>query len=391
MAPLATSDDVRVTDWNDPPERQGSGPGSDRPWQAPSTPGAGGGEREPAGTWGQPASPQDDHGWQDVPRPPTAATGGDKGFRIQPMTIGDLLDATFKMLKLHWKPLLQIAGVYALPAVVLQLLLVSGSSDSVDVNGGNASGVLTGLVNGLGNDRAADSVGLVVTAGVLSLAFSVLLIPLLQGAITRLVASAYLGEDIDARQALQLAKSRWTTLMAAAVLTFFCVLGGLVLLIIGAFVIAVLLTFVTPVIMVEGGKARRALSRSWSLFNKRFWGYVGALVAMGIVELIIKLVLSALAAIIGTPLLGSHAAGGVVNVLAAAVNLIVSGILATLMYFDARVRNEGFDIQLAMGRQQAASPSWGPAQRIDDVPRAEPQRQEPYRNDPPDPQPPLTR
>jgi hypothetical protein len=116
-------------------------------------------------------------------------------------------------------------------------------------------------------------------------------------------------------------------------------------------------TLVVPVVLFEEGRGRGALSRSRALVRGRWWPTCGVL---GITSLLSALVGGALQGV----LLGVSAAGGeVVDAIARAVATSLSSMLTTpfsaavvtVLYFDMRVRKEGFDLEL-LARQVGVEP-----------------------------------
>jgi hypothetical protein len=414
-----------VSDWNDPQKQPDDSSGERRPWESPdqaersSRPQSESESREWS-SWGDPSErgrhaeagqgaaagdrtsptgPGQQHRWT----PDGSGADGKGGFRLTPMTFADLLDTTFKLLKANWRQLAIVAAVYVVPATILQFIALIGADGQLSVGSSNTSSV---VYEAWGNSRVSDEIGRILLAGLFSVLLSIGLLPYVQGAITRLVASSYLNHPITAEQALRSTRPHWKTLVLANLLVLLCTMGGLVLLIIGAIVVSILCVVVNPVVVLEGGNARRAVSRSWGLVSKRFWAYLGTLIVIAVIELIIGIGVGLVIGQLGSAILGDRLGHGLANVVNSTIGLCIGGIVVTLFYFDARVRSEGYDLQMMFERVNAGSTGgpaqgshaaqggpvgqqWGPAQRTDEGP-ATGGAADQGRTPPDDTQPPLT-
>jgi len=109
---------------------------------------------------------------------------------------------------------------------------------------------------------------------------------------------------------------------------------------------------IVPVIVIEETGVVDSLRRSWALIWPRFWPYFGTIIVAVIVSYFAQLVasipfliFSAIAAWIDfAPL--RFAADSLLSIESILIAVPISAVIATLLYFDARVRHEGFDIQM---------------------------------------------
>jgi len=270
------------------------------------------------------------------------------------MLVGEMLDSTFKMIRLRWRDLAKIALVYALPALVIDLIVAALSDHSSSSFGtGTGFGFLGTFLGDIQSSEDNAAAGLISALGGLVLAVAVL--PYVQGAITRLVAGTYLGRSLTSEEALRGVRPLWGTFAAANLLVMLATFGGVLALFVGAIVVAVLCTAVVPAIAVEEVSATRAMSRSWGLVKTRFWGYWGTLILAGILSILVTIIIMVVGLAAGA-LFGAIAdplgwlAVGLASMVGGMVGTCISAIIATLIYFDARVRNEGFDVQMMAAR-----------------------------------------
>jgi hypothetical protein len=256
------------------------------------------------------------------------------------------------LFKAAWKQLTLAVLVYAVPAGIFAgAINVIDGNHSVSVSSG------FGISNfeTKGHLSGADYGGLAICY-LLLIAVAVFLRPYVQGAITRLIAAQYLGREMEAKEAFAGVRKLWWRFIGASILVGLCIGAGLVAFLVGALVIAVLFTAVVPIIAIEEETVFNAMGRSWALMRRRFWGYLGIRVLMYIIARFAGGVLALIPELIG---IGFYAAGaGVVGAFFLAVSQVVANLIAlpisaivtTLIYFDSRVRNEGFDVQMMAAR-----------------------------------------
>jgi hypothetical protein len=161
------------------------------------------------------------------------------------------------------------------------------------------------------------------------------------------VSDGYLGGEPTWRDSLAFAARRLRSLVWLAILTGVLVgLAFLALIVPGVYFYGAWLVAV-PVLLLEGTRGRKALKRSRQLIRHRWWPTA----ATFFVATLLRTILSgAVAAVIVALSRTSGTAHTVVNV-------VVGGFLSVLLtpftaaviaviYYDLRVRKEGFDIEL---------------------------------------------
>src|ERR687888_282568 len=125
-------------------------------------------------------------------------------------------------------------------------------------------------------------------------------------------------------------------------------LVGLLFCFVGALVPMTFFLVTTPAVVVEELGPIRAMARSANLLRPRFWPVMGIAVVSGLMA-------SVLANILSTPFtflalaIGYHWGWILVavgTILPALLTTPFVSVVATLVYFDARIRNEGFDLQM---------------------------------------------
>lgn len=310
-------------------------------WDNPSNGGTNGGWPAPP-----PGGPSAGNQWQPGQKP----KGADGTFALAPLTVADVLDLTFSLLRKSWRQILPLVLLYAVPAGVL-----SGISAAVQDDRSFNYGFFGNAFSGDSN-LSGSTVVVFIILTLLSVVLSVAFKPFIQGAITRLIAAEYLGREMQAKEALLGVKPLFWRFLLAYILVYLILGFGFVLLLLPGIAFGVLLTAVTPVIAIEEEKVGNAIGRSWALMKLRFWSYL----AIRFVMYLIAFVASLLVQVVPIGLaflffaLNIDALGAVFMALGSVfgelIAMPIGAIVVTLIYFDARVRFEGFDLQMMAAR-----------------------------------------
>jgi hypothetical protein len=257
------------------------------------------------------------------------------------MSLGDILDGAFKLLKANARTILIVVAVIILPLQFLTAFLVRDAFEF---------GVLDVFSDPSVADAAAEqgaNTGQLVgqLAGVF---LSILATPFIAGCIARVVAASYLGTQIGPGEALAAAARRFWPLLASFLLVHLVELVGFVLCILPGLAVMAMYTLVAPAIVEERLGPIEGMARSWRLVRPRFWAVLGISLLAGFIASFLGNILSFV------PVFGALIVGGayawlfvaVGGVLGSIVTAPIVAIVATLLYFDARIRHEGFDLQV---------------------------------------------
>ncbi|MCU1437182.1 MAG: hypothetical protein JWP66_269 [Naasia sp.] len=353
--------------WESPGGRQS--PDRDAPRPQPRY-----GEYAPAGA-APPPPPLAQAAWTPPPKPGLVP--------LRPLGFGTLLLAPFQLLR-------KTPGLIGV-AILLQfaVLVVGGVLAAAVIFGGFAR--ITDWEDPDQQSLIAGSIAGGVLGSLALVAFSFVISAFLQGIVVEIVARASLGVVPTVRAAWQRVKPRlgplvlWTVLVGVAVFVILLILTGVVLigvalgpvgiavsigvailLGLGALAlwiwIATKLSLVPSVLVLEGGKLRAAISRSWRLTDANFWRTLGAqFLVAAIVNIVAQItttpisVLGGLApALIDPNMTGSGVAVLVITQIViyalatviGAISVIVTSTVAALLYLDLRMRKEGLDLVL---------------------------------------------
>jgi hypothetical protein len=259
---------------------------------------------------------------------------------LHPMGVGDVLDGSFKLLKANARTVLLVVAAVLIPVQLISSFLLRDTFSVGFLNLINDPTLLEGQETGMG----AGSTIVSIVTGLLSLITG----PLIAGAVSRVVAASYVGGSLGPGPALRATARRLLPLLAASFLTFLAEAFGFLLCILPGLLLFALYTAVTPAMMIEDLGPIEGMRRSWRLLRPRMWGVLG-------ITLLARLIAGFLGNVLGAvPTIGATLLGGsfawlfvaVGSVLSSLVSAPIVAIVATLVYFDGRIRTEGFDLQM---------------------------------------------
>ena len=271
---------------------------------------------------------------------------------LQPMGFTDILDTIFSLYRNHFRLIFGICIVYFV--LMLGLNLLSGISIFFFSNSGS-----WGIV-----------IGIPVITSWLTLLISLVSI----GVLLFAGAQAYLGRQIATGTAFrQITRRFWSYL--GSTLLYVLIVGLLVVTCIGipfAIYFAVRWGFYAQAVLIEETSATNALRRSSELVKGTWWRVFGILFAIFLLAFMIQTILQ-FSLLFGFGLTQAISGeGGVLKMLErlfipelttwdglvnyiiqSFINSVVTSLMlpvgiigSTLLYFDQRIRKEGFDIEM---------------------------------------------
>jgi hypothetical protein len=253
------------------------------------------------------------------------------------MNLADVLDGAFKLYKANAKALIAITAAFVVPVQLLAAYLRR------DLFGGQ------GLLSVM-NDSSAVSDGGAEFGGnagmLLAIGATVLVLPFVAGAVSRVVAASYLGEELSPGDALRATGRRWWALTAAWILVHVLEALALVACIVPFFFVMPLFVAVAPAIVVERLGPVRGMKRSARLIKPRLFPVLGIAVVSGLLASAVGAALGfipqTVALLVGLRWGWLLLAAG--EILVGIVTTPFVAIVATLVYFDGRIRTEGLDL-----------------------------------------------
>jgi hypothetical protein len=292
--------------------------------------------------------------------------------RLRPLSLGDILDTAIALYRQNFALFAGVVAVIAVPEALITLLIrlsqpasPFSTTTTRGFEGGSSTSFQwhTSYFAGFGGS-------LLVTA-----VFNVLI----TGALARTISERYLGRQITiAESYTEVGVGGFVSLAIASILTgiltaagfvvagviiallvliavagvpaWISVLLGIVIGVAGvaaAVYVWVHLQFVAQAIVIERRGIIASLKRSWDLINGSGWRVFGIVI---VISLLVFIVSAIVGGVLNIPLAILNAqAGSVVGSLLSILFQPFQFAAYTLLYYDLRVRKEGFDMEQLAG------------------------------------------
>lgn len=291
----------------------------------------------------------------------TAPIGGasgqrPSGFLMRPLSVSDLLDETVAIYKRQFVAFITLTGVVIVPiaalaALMLVMLTVASSS----------------LESGRLSPGQSAALGFGAFAVTLPVTIVSLIGRMLAGVVAvKVTADVILGNRVDIWGSYRMVLGKLVPLSVASILVG-VVTGAAGLCFPVAIYFAMSWGLIFPVIVLEGHGGVEAMRRSWQLMKGRRWQFLICMIVIGVVAAVLIGIPAALFGVAAgagivvwggrfdpdSGILAVQMAQVVLQTLGETLFLAFSYILITRFYFDARVRNEAYDLELRLDRLAA--------------------------------------
>ncbi|NQT21506.1 MAG: hypothetical protein HQ592_17510 [Planctomycetes bacterium] len=263
-----------------------------------------------------------------------------------PMSIGQILDQTFKLYRKNLARFIAIIAVVQVPASLITILALVGV--------GIATAAFVASEQGEAIMTPSASFGLLLVAfGGLFL--SMVAATLGHAALTKSISECYLGRESTVGQSYRFVLAKLPAILAAGVLVVLLTFMGLALCIVPGILLMALFYLTTPAIILEDLGAIKGMSRSRSLTAGNF----GKVLGLALIVLLIVFVVSIFFQLIGGVISfiavpnNEFAAQLIVQVFSLFAQVIaapIGGISSILLYYDLRIRKEAFDLEMLAER-----------------------------------------
>lgn len=259
---------------------------------------------------------------------------------LRPLTLGDLLDQTFALYRQNFALFAGVVALLAVPQAIIGTVL-------------NLSRPSTPLVTGTGSqavvhaDRIGTVFGYAAGSGLIGVVFGALI----TGALAQAISARYLGRRISVIDAYRtIGFGTFLRLIAASLLLGVLVFLGIFTLFIMSVVFFVRYLFVSQVIVLEREPLFASFGRSWRLTRGSFWRVFGYSIVVYIIAALFEAIVGGIPSTVLALGSGSAAFSGLFTAIATVLVTPFQFGALTLLYYDLRVRNEGFDLEhLARG------------------------------------------
>ena len=272
--------------------------------------------------------------------------------QLRPLSVGEVLDASFKIVRQSFSTLAACVLVVALPLNIVNTLITASTSDNAfNLDSKPSTGASSDFSSG-----TTEFAGFLLTA-----TLSIVLMTIATAACFRAVSGVYLGEAPTVGGSLSFAATRLLPVIGLSLLYFLGLIPAFIALVIPFIWLSVAWSVSFPALLSEGIGPVAALGRSFRLVKGHWWPTFGALLVMYLLVAVISGILGALLGAALIAAVDSEAVAAVfytiINTLSSLITLPLMAAVLTVIYFDLRVRKEGFDLQLlarGVGRETSA-------------------------------------
>jgi hypothetical protein len=262
---------------------------------------------------------------------------------LRPRGVGETLDAAVALYRSRFGALVRITALVVIPVQMLNVLVTLSTSPSGSTVGPSGVSAVYDSRASVWTPLAGNLTGTIITT--LSTAFAT-------AAVVRLVADTYLGTTVSQSDSARFAWHRigavlWLAIVSGVVValaTLMCFIPGIWLQV--AWAVAM------PALLLENKSVGAALSRSFQLTKNSWWRCAGIYWTGQLLSLFVTLVLAGVVAFAirsyahGTAALAIEQ--GISRSIAASITTPFLAAAIIVMYFDLRIRSEGFDVQMAL-------------------------------------------
>ena len=277
-------------------------------------------------------------------------------MQFEPMSVGQILDRAFRLYRANFVRFIAITAVVQVPLTLLliviqQIFLVSAKTEA--------------------DERM---IGVVIGGSLITVFLTILAKTLANAALVKNISEAYLGNDVSVGEAYRFVLPRLGTLVWASIVVGAVVALGFVLLIVPGIIFSLWFALTSQIIVLEKLKTTPAMGRSRRLVSgnmgKTFLlglviGLIGMGVSLGVQALSNVIVEGATSSSLGLAFCVSQLLSLVGEILV----LPISAAAFILLYYDLRIRKEGFDLEML-------------AQSLGTRPQEQSQEQSPYESPP---------
>lgn len=258
------------------------------------------------------------------------------------MTVGDIVDGAFKLLKANARTMVAIAAVFVVP-----VQLVAAYAQRNTLGGAGLIEVFDDPSALEAAEQSGQSAGDLVLQ-LLALVGQQATLPLIGGAVAAVVAASYLGEDLGPGAALRRTGRKSWALLASWFLHLLAYIPATIACVLPVVFLMPMFMVVAPAVVAEDLGPLAGIGRSWRLVARRYWPVLGIGLLSGVIAYMVTTALTFVPG--GVAVLVGLDWGWIIvaasGIVAAVITTPIVTIIAVLVYFDLRIRTEGFDLQM---------------------------------------------
>jgi len=248
-------------------------------------------------------------------------------YSIGELTVGQILDHTFSLLKNHPVLLLGIAAIFYGPVLLIQGILTQ--LNTPDTSGANPQEAMSAMVE--------SSPILMIIGIVFMVIYFILVGPLTTAGITHAVSKVYLDRSTTIRESIGVAFSKLLGLLGTSILAGIFIMVGFILFIIPGIYLALKYFLAQQVVVLEDTAGYKAMKRSGELMK----GSMGIAFVLMFMIMIISFGVGFISALI--PLVPAQL---ILSMIGQVFAVGLAAIATTVFYFHARAKVENYDLQI---------------------------------------------
>lgn len=241
---------------------------------------------------------------------------------LRPRSATEIIDASFQLLRRYYTQLVAVAVVALLPYIVI-----------VALTGGMGTESPTIILQFLAQWLCAALAEAAVIAG---------------------VSQAYLEGSVDIQHALLSTVGRLPTIILAGLFRGVAILLATLALFFPGIYVTLRTFAIIPVVVLEEKSAGEGFRRSWDLAKGEVWKVFVTLLLAWLIFFVLYLLLVMIAGVLASR---SARASSLIVAMLLALVYPITGVVTTLLYYDIRVRREGFDLELLAREAAPPAPS----------------------------------
>jgi hypothetical protein len=228
-------------------------------------------------------------------------------------TVSELIDAAFSLYRRDASAYIMVTAMAAVPGLITRLILLRP----------------TAVVS------TTDLLGAFVMIAVLLVTYA-----LMTGVVIKVGADVYLGGQADVAAAVRHTLPRIGTLVLAGIVRGLLFVLYALMLFFPVFIAFATYFGVEAAVVLEGKSTGDSLRRSSDLASGLRWHIFRALLLGYVIYFVLAIALGFVAAIFPGPVVSLF-----METIATIIAYPIVGLLTMLLYYDARIRKEGFDVE----------------------------------------------
>ncbi len=280
---------------------------------------------------------------------------------LRPLRIGEILDASIKIYRTNARTLIGLAAIVVIPFQVLSgLVILSIVPSTADLPNGYSA--LSNLGHATPSPDPAATTGANAILSITSLIATLLV----TGACVKAVSDVYLDQPVGFRASLRFAARRLHSLLWLEILFVLGLIVAFCALIIPSIYLYFAWALAAPALLIEGRRGRRALGRSRQLVKGRWWPTAAVLLLAAVLTSVFSSIFEGIVLGVVFSTSDSLIVGVALVTLSAAIASTLAqpfqAAVTTMLYYDLRVRKEGYDVELLaeqLGLEPATLPGPG--------------------------------